>query len=64
MTRLSSVQPDGDNLAESFKPLLDALIGLVIVDDSPAVLGSTHGRYGWIYAPPKKGSVRIEVWSR
>ena len=63
-TRYSSSEPDSDNLAESFKPLIDALVGLVVTDDSPEVLGSADGRYRWEYAPPKKGFVRMVIKER
>jgi len=35
MIRHSAVQPDYGNLVESFKPLLDGLKGIWIVDDDP-----------------------------
>jgi hypothetical protein len=57
-TRLSTQQPDGDNLATSFKPCLDGLKGLVIVDDSPEHVTVS---YGWERAKRGQGGVRIVV---
>ena len=58
-TRHSTQEPDHDNLAASFKPVLDGLIGLIIADDSPAVIGTPM--YRWGSAPPRGGYVTIEV---
>lgn len=59
MVRLSSVEPDHENLTMSFKPVLDALVHCgVLVDDGPAHVERV---YRWEYAPRGQGSVRIEV---
>ena len=59
-TRHSSAQPDyGDNLGQSFKSLRDALVGIIIQDDTPAVVGTPI--YRWASAPPRGGYVTIEV---
>ena len=57
--RRSSLEPDYDNLVASFKHVQDGLIGLIIVDDKPSVIG--HPDYKWEPAPPKKGSIVIRV---
>lgn len=60
LTRCSSAQPDSDNLASSWKFILDGLkLAQVIVDDSPACIGKIDSR--WEMATPKKGCVRIRV---
>ena len=58
-TRHSPMRPDDDNLAVSFKSVRDALIGILIRDDSPAVIGTPD--YRWEKAPPRKGFVTVEV---
>jgi hypothetical protein len=58
-TRCSAAMPDADNLAHSFKTLVDALVGVVIEDDSPEHIAIS---YAWEDAPRNKGSVHIEVW--
>jgi hypothetical protein len=57
-TRLSTTEPDADNNASSFKPAIDGLKGLVIVDDKPANATIT---FGWEYAKRGQGGVRIHV---
>jgi len=62
-TRHSSRVPDYENLAHSFKPLIDGLTvnggGGVLVDDNQAVIGQPE--YRWEKAAPKQGRVTIEV---
>ena len=57
--RKSSRQPDFDNLVMSFKPVVDALVKLgLIEDDGPSQLDR---EYLWETAPPRKGSIKIEL---
>jgi len=59
-TRFSSRQPDFENLAHSFKPLVDGLVtGKVIVDDTQQVIGQPT--YRWEKAAPKEGRITLEV---
>ena len=59
-TRFSSKEPDqGDNIGASFKSCRDGLIGFLIEDDTPEVVGTPL--YLWEPAPPKKGRVSILV---
>jgi len=51
--------PDFENLAASFKPLIDQLVGTVIVDDSQDHIGQPS--YQWEKCPRGKGRVVIEV---
>ena len=61
-TRHSSRVPDYENLAHSFKPLVDGLVtGGVLVDDNQQVIGQPT--YRWEKAAPKQGMVTIEVLS-
>ena len=61
-TRHSAREPDFENLAHSFKPLVDGLVtGGVLVDDNQAVIGQPE--YRWEKAAPKQGRVTIEVLS-
>lgn len=58
-TRFSSVEPDNDNLAISFKSIRDGLVEAgVIEDDRPSVLTAT---YQWVKASPKAGQVSVEL---
>jgi len=60
-TRCSSVEPDSDNLAYSFKRIRDALLPKhsgIIVDDKPANL---EAEYRWEKAKPKHGRVRVYI---
>ena len=59
-TRYSAARssPDRDNLVASFKPLLDALQGHVIWDDSPEHMSA---EYHWENCPRGEGRVVIEV---
>ncbi len=64
LTRMSTHEPDFDNLAESFKIPLDMLTvahgrGLgILLDDSPRHI---EVEYRWVKAKRGKGAVRIEV---
>lgn len=70
LTRRSAGQPDYENLAASFKPVVDALCRSrrhgsrylvradVLEDDSPDVV---ERDYRWELARPRMGGVRIEV---
>ena len=64
-TRHSSQPSDFENLAHSFKPLIDGLTvnggGGVLVDDNQQVIGQPD--YRWEKAAPKQGMVTIEVLS-
>lgn len=61
LVRRSARQPDGDNLAASFKPLIDGLVkAYVLVDDNPDVIGMPT--FKWEKAGLKKGGVRLEVY--
>lgn len=67
-TRRSAREPDYDNLAASFKPVVDALClstskltrSDVLVDDSPRVL---EREYRW-EPTSGTGSIRIDLWER
>lgn len=59
--RFSTREPDWDNLVASFKPLIDGLIGTVLVDDSPTRLVR---RYGWTKTDRGRGRMRIYVEER
>lgn len=58
-TRHSAVKPDSDNLVTSFKAIRDALIGILILDDSPRVVGDPV--YRWEQAAPGQGRITVEV---
>ena len=59
LTRCSAKAPDADNLAASFKPVLDGLVSAqVLVDDSPAHIDLACR---WESAPRQQGFVRVEV---
>ena len=61
LTRFSSSEPDTDNLAHSWKFVLDALRACeIIFDDRPSVIGSPE--FVWEKAAPKHGKIRIQVW--
>jgi Holliday junction resolvase RusA-like endonuclease len=60
-TRFSSNQCDFDNLAASFKPVIDSLKELIIWDDNPNVL-KKNTDYFWEKAPPGKGKIKVEVF--
>jgi Holliday junction resolvase RusA-like endonuclease len=60
LTRFSSSRPDRDNLAISFKPVVDGLKdGGIISDDTDEVI--VRCDYKWVKESPKKGRIRIEV---
>ncbi len=60
LTRHSMREPDYDNLAISFKPVIDGLkFAGVIVDDKRMNIG--RAEYLWVQAPPKKGFITIHV---
>jgi len=60
LTRVSSVEPDFDNLTNSFKVILDSLIKCgVLEDDRPKNIG--HPTYVWEKCKPGEGKIRIEV---
>lgn len=61
VVRFSSVQPDADNQVAAAKPLIDGLIGLVIVDDSPMHITR---EYDWFRAPPRQGKTVVVVEER
>jgi len=60
VTRYSAANqsPDYDNLAYGAKPLIDGLIGLLIVDDKPE---HAHVDYHWEKCKRGQGRVRIVV---
>jgi Holliday junction resolvase RusA-like endonuclease len=59
-TRFSSVEPDEDNLAISFKSCIDGLRDAgIILDDKKAVV--KERKYLWEKAPAKQGKVKIIV---
>lgn len=61
-TRHSAREPDFENLAHSFKPLLDGLVSAqVIADDNQQVIGQPA--YRWEKAAPKQGRITLEVLS-
>lgn len=58
--------PDLGNLAESFKPILDALLVAprgcgVLLDDGPRVLPYDQQHYEWQRAPRGEGAIEIEI---
>ena len=60
LVRYSSVRPDNDNLAASFKFAIDGLKQCgVIKDDNPSVLEKTV--YLWEFASPKAGKTFIRI---
>lgn len=61
-TSISSSQMDADNLAISFKPIMDGLVEAgVLIDDNMDVIGQPEVRME--KAPPKKGFVTVEIIS-
>jgi Holliday junction resolvase RusA-like endonuclease len=61
LVRCSSAPPDFDNIAQSFKPVLDGLVEAgVLQDDSLAVIGKPE--YGWEKVAPSQGKIIIQVW--
>ena len=60
LTRHSSVEPDWDNMVSSFKPILDALESLGIIEnDKMSVIGQPF--YAWKKAPPGRGFIEVAV---
>jgi Holliday junction resolvase RusA-like endonuclease len=60
LTRFSSVAPDFDGLVYSFKPVVDALRKLKIIeDDSMAHIGRPE--YVWEKAKPGAGRIKVEI---
>jgi hypothetical protein len=62
----SAQGPDLGNLAESFKPILDALLVQprgcgVLLDDGPRVLPYCEQTYEWRHAPRGHGAIEIEI---
>ena len=62
LIRYSSVEPDPDNLAASFKPVIDGLreAGVIVNDRSENV----ELRFSWRKAPQNMGMIRVEVRER
>lgn len=61
LTRHSTTRPDPDNLAMSFKAVVDGLVSCgVLRDDSSDVIGTPD--YRWEKAKRGEGHVTIEVW--
>lgn len=60
LTRISTVEPDYDNLVASFKPVIDGLrFAEVLTDDKKKNIGTPD--YRWERGKPGKGCVRITV---
>lgn len=63
LTRYSARCPDADNLAVSFKPVVDALVHWkVLADDNPDIIGTPE--YRWEKAPRGEGRIRVVVEAR
>jgi Holliday junction resolvase RusA-like endonuclease len=59
-TRYSSMEPDFDNLVNSFKPIMDALVkAKIIKDDKPSIVGNPT--YGWQKCKKGEGKIEIEI---
>jgi hypothetical protein len=62
LVRCCPSEPDPDNLAASFKPLLDGLVeARVLAGDTPDHFEGRRPTYGWEPAPARAGSVRLIV---
>jgi len=61
-TRFSSSEPDYDNLAASFKAIIDGLKDAGVIEDDRSTC-IVKREYLWEKTAPKKGMVRIEVWA-
>lgn len=62
LTRYSSSEPDFDNLASSFKHVIDGLVeARVIIDDKPSVLKQV--RFEWEKVSRKDGKIRVRIFS-
>ena len=60
--RHSSVMPDADGLAASFKHVQDGLKAAgIIIDDSPKVIETSHT---WVKCAPSQGKITVRVFSR
>lgn len=60
LTRFSSQEPDGDNVLNAFKPLIDALICQgVLADDKLSNIGIP--KIKWFKAKPKEGKVSVKI---
>jgi hypothetical protein len=60
-TRISSREPDFDNLASSFKHVMDGLVmAKVIIDDKPSVIGSPT--FKWEKASRKEVRVKVRIF--
>ena len=63
-TRHSALQPDYENLCESFKPFIDRLVfHRIIEDDKPIHFVGGRPEYLWAKAPPKQGRITITLWN-
>lgn len=61
LIRHSSVEPDFDNLAGSFKHVIDGLVyAQVMVDDKPSIIGSPE--FKWIKAKQKEGKITVRIF--
>ena len=59
-TRCSTTEPDFDNLAMSFKPVMDGLVECgILVDDNPKIVGRPG--YFWEKAKRNHGHIRIKI---
>lgn len=62
LTRFSSREPDFDNLAHSFKHIIDGLrAAKVIIDDKPSVIGSPM--FFWVKSSRKDAKIQIKIFS-
>lgn len=60
LERHSSVQPDFDGLAGSFKYVVDGLIKAgVLANDTMDVIGTPE--YKWVKCKPKEGKIKVSV---
>lgn len=58
--RYSSIEPDFDNLVNSFKVIMDALIkNGIIIDDKPSIVGCPT--YAWEKCKKKEGKITVEI---
>jgi Holliday junction resolvase RusA-like endonuclease len=62
LVRHSATEPDWDNMVSSFKPIIDALETLrVIENDKMSVIGQPS--YRWHKAPRGHGYIEVAVWT-
>jgi Holliday junction resolvase RusA-like endonuclease len=60
LTRLSSVEPDYDNLVISFKPIVDGLVKAgVLANDRSSNVGRPE--YLWVKVGPRDGRITVRV---